>query len=415
MSDTDLQAELERLRAENAALKGRAAKGLTLKVSEKGCRRLRHSPLTQEGSVAVKEERIEKHLYERRYKTSTGEWSRTYYVRLKDWKGVRRVWPAGTTLKTAREKRAEYEHRNAHGEDFDKDKVKGMTFAQWGQIYLERYASQKKSAADDRRHIRTLSAFFGNLLLSQLTKERVEEFKQLRKERVTFKGTPVNAATCNRELACLRHLLKLAVEEGMLEAAPPVRLYREHGERERALSEEEFQRLLAVSPRHLQRLLLCGYETGMRAGEIKRLTWDKVDLKTGFIRLVAEDTKTSEKRPIPISLALQDVLEEIRKEQREGKVAPIDGRVFTWNGKPMTEGWKTAFHTACRKAGVEDFHFHDFRHTFVTRKVREGWDYKRIMAITGHKTFAVFQRYNNPSEEDIRAVVLETPPKKMVG
>ena len=62
-----------------------------------------------------------------------------------------------------------------------------------------------------------------------------------------------------------------------------------------------------------------------------------------------------------------------------------------------------------------DLRFHDLRHTFVTRKVREGWDYKRIMAITGHKTFAVFQRYNNPSEEDIKAVVLENPLKKMVG
>jgi len=81
----------------------------------------------------------------------------------------------------------------------------------------------------------------------------------------------------------------------------------------------------------------------------------------------------------------------------------------------MTEGWKTAFKTACRNAGLADLHFHDLRHTFVTRKVREGWDYKRIMAITGHTTFAVFQKYNNPSEEDIKAVVLADPPRKVAG
>ena len=46
----------------------------------------------------------------------------------------------------------------------------------------------------------------------------------------------------------------------------------------------------------------------------------------------------------------------------------------------------------------------------MTRKVREGWDYKRIMAITDHKTFAVFQCYNNPSEDDIREVVLAPSP-----
>ena len=108
------------------------------------------------------------------------------------------------------------------------------------------------------------------------------------------------------------------------------------------------------------------------------------------------------------------MLEEIRVELKEGKVTPIDGRVFTWKGKPMAEGWRTAFLAVCRRAGLTDLRFHDLRHTFVTRKVREGWDYKRIMAITGHKTFAVFQRYNNPSE-DIKAVVLADLPRKVVG
>jgi integrase len=361
------------------------------------------------------ETRVEKHLYERKHQTATGDWSRSFYVRLKDWKSVRRVWPAGNTLKTAREKRAEYEHRNALKEDFDRDKAQGMTFAKWGNIYLERYATHKRTVGEDRLHVRNLNAFFGNLLLSQISKATVETFKQLRKERITFKGTPVSAARCNRELACLRHMLRLAVEEGLLENAPIVRLYKEHGARDWALSEEDYTRLLSMASPHLQHILICAYETGMRAGEIKHLTWEKVDFKTGFLRLAARDTKTSEKRAIPISPALHGVLEAIRKEQREGKVTPIDGRVFTWKGKPMTEGWKTAFHTACQRAGVEGLHFHDFRHTFVTRKVREGWDYKRIMAITGHKTFAVFQRYNNPTEEDIKAVVLANPPKKMVG
>ena len=59
--------------------------------------------------------------------------------------------------------------------------------------------------------------------------------------------------------------------------------------------------------------------------------------------------------------------------------------------------------------------FHDLRHTFVTRKLREGHDYKRIMAVTGHKTFAVFQRYNTPPDEDVKAIVLADSPQKKVG
>jgi integrase len=300
----------------------------------------------------MEEKRIEKHLYERHYQTATGEWSRSYYVRLKGWKGVKRVWPAGNSLKSARIKRAEYEHRNGMREDFDKAKVQGMTFAKWGEIYLERYAKQKRTAGDDGRHIRTLSAFFGHLLLSQLTKEKVEMFKQIRKERKTFKGTLVSNAFCNRELAFLRHMLRLAVEEGLIETAPIVRLHKENGARDRALSAEEYQRLLDVAPLHLRQIIVCGYETGMRAGEIKKLTWDKVDFKTGFIRLPAEDTKTNEKRAIPLSLTLQETLEEIRKQQREGKVTPIGGHVFTWGGRAMSWGWKRAFNTACRNAAL---------------------------------------------------------------
>lgn len=362
----------------------------------------------------MEEKRIEKHLYERRYQTATGEWSRAYYVRLKDWKGVRRVWPAGNTLKTARAKRAEYEHRNALREDFDKEKVQGMTLARWGETYLRTYAREKKSLTDDQRHVGHLCRILGgNLLLSQISRAHVEQFKYTRKTE-THQGRPVSEATIDRSLEVLRHMLRIAAEEGIIDTPPRVRLYKPDNARERVLSTEEYHRLLSVSPLHLQRLITCAYETGMRAGEIQYLTWPNVDLKAGVIRLAGKDTKTGEGRAVPISPVLRAALDEMRQEMRTGKVAPIDGRVFTWKGKGMTEGWKTAFKTACRKAGLKDVHFHDLRHTFVTRKVREGWDYKRIMAITGHKTFAVFQRYNNPSEDDIKAVVLADPPQKMV-
>ncbi len=260
------------------------------------------------------------------------------------------------------------------------------------------------------------SHFFGNRLLSQITRVKVEEFKQIRKNRLTWRGDPVSNAYCNRELECLRHMLRLATEEGLIETAPLVKLYEENTGRDRVLTEEEYQRLLAVSPLHLRRIIVCAYETGMRSGEIHKLTWDKVDWKTDFIRLAAEDTKTNKRRAIPLSSILKETLEEIRKEQREGKIAPISGHVFTWQGKRLSrQGWNRSFATACHKAGLEDFPFHDIRHTFITRKVREGWDYKRITAITGHKTFAIFQRYNNLSEDDLKAVVQATPPTKKAG
>ena len=195
-----------------------------------------------------------------------------------------------------------------------------------------------------------------------------------------------------------------------------VRLHQGENSRDIALSTEEYQRILMLAPAHLQRIMTCAYEAGMRSREITELTWDKVDMKAGVMRLGTVDTKTKHKRIIPISPTLRTVLTEIRLNQRQGKVASISGHVFTWKGKAFSrQGWKRSWKTACTKGGLVGLHFHDLRHTFVTRKVREGWDYKRIMAITGYKTFSVFQRYNNPSEEDIKEVVLGIPPKKNVG
>ena len=184
-------------------------------------------------------ERVEPYLYRVHRPLGAAEWSITYYVKFQDWKGIMRTVPAGKNLKAARKKKNLSLADNLREVDFDKDKVKGVTFAQWGKSYLERYASTKRSRREDERHVRTLSAFFGNLLLSQITRAKVEEFKQSRKERLTWRAQPVSDAYCNRELACLRHILKLAVEEGMIEAAPIVRLYKENNARERALSAED--------------------------------------------------------------------------------------------------------------------------------------------------------------------------------
>ncbi|MGP8051687.1 MAG: tyrosine-type recombinase/integrase [Desulfobaccales bacterium] len=66
---------------------------------------------------------------------------------------------------------------------------------------------------------------------------------------------------------------------------------------------------------------------------------------------------------------------------------------------------KKSFVTACKKAGIEDFTFHDLRHAFINNRRLEGDDYFRIMAATGHKTLEVFKRYNSVSKDGLKALV----------
>jgi integrase len=117
------------------------------------------------------------------------------------------------------------------------------------------------------------------------------------------------------------------------------------------------------------------------------------------VRLRPEDTKTDDGRTIPLH---REVLEMLREIPRS-----INGRVFTMEGVPLGE-IKRSFTTAYRLAGIENFTFHDLRHTCINNWRLQGHDFFRIMAASGHRTMEVFKRYNTVSEEELVKLV-ETP------
>ena len=134
-----------------------------------------------------------------------------------------------------------------------------------------------------------------------------------------------------------------------------------------------------------------------------------MDLKLGTIRLKSTDTKADEGRLIPLSQTLTSTLKTATRYVRCPWVFVNPARMDAWQASAdMVEPryHKTsithAFERACQKAGVKDATFHDLRHTFVTNARRAGIDYFRIMAMTGHKTMAVFKRYNTVGEADLR-------------
>ena len=141
------------------------------------------------------------------------------------------------------------------------------------------------------------------------------------------------------------------------------------------------------------------YHTARRQGEIFNLTWEQLDLHTGFIHLRHEDTKTQEGRSVPLNGELIAIL----KSMPRG----LPGiKVFTYKGKSVA-CLKKSFTTACKRAGIDDFTFHDLRHTAINNWRLQGHDYFRIMAATGHRTLEVFERYNTVSHEELRALVGE--------
>ena len=274
-----------------------------------------------------------------------------------------------------------------------------ITFNEAADSFMAYSESRKKSFHRDKYYVRYLKEFFGDRLLESLNIDLVEEFLNWRKKTGKPKGEVMRAATLNKDIACLKTIVNRARLNRQIDRNPieGIRLFKETP-RDRTLTPEEFKRLLEVCPLHLKSMVELAYFTAMRKGEILGLKWEQVDFQKGIIFLEAEDTKTQEKREIPIDERLKEIIKRIPKTIG----SPL---VFTYKGKQMT-ACRTGFQNACRKAGLENFHFHDLRHCAVTNMRKAGVPESVIMSVSGHKTNAVFRRYDKIDRED-RKMALE--------
>ena len=149
-------------------------------------------------------------------------------------------------------------------------------------------------------------------------------------------------------------------------------------------------RLLAGCQKSLNKSLtsvvIVALETGLRKSELLGLTWDRVDMARGVIWL--EVTKSGKRREVPMRQAVYTVL--------SGLPEPHEGAEWA------TGSVRTAFKNAVEAAKVEDFHFHDLRHTFASRYVMRGGSLPALQQIIGHATLAMTMRYSHLSPRHLR-------------
>jgi len=225
----------------------------------------------------------------------------------------------------------------------------------------------------------------------------IEGFQHKMLKRRCRRGNKTYApATVNRHLEIMKRIFNLALREDMVEKNPCLKVSKlaENNRRDRVITHAQYQALVAALPKCAADIVTTAYYTGMRAGEIFNLTWKKVRLEEGYIDLLAADTKTSEPRRVPLNGELRRLFTELMKVRHLKH-----DRAFTYQGSPIRE-IKRSFQTACRAAGIEDFRFHDLRHTFNTNMRKAGVDRSVIMKITGHKTMSMFERYNTVDGQD---------------
>ena len=282
--------------------------------------------------------------------------------------------------------------------------------AEWALVETE--MADKESLGRDKASLKHLLPYFGDKLLKEIIPATVEAYRRKRMAETSARHTSTAIATVNREVALLKTIFNKAMEHGKAERNPCHRkkMPKENNERDRVLSADEYERLLAHCPAHLKPIIKLAYHTGMRQGEILSLTWDRLNLKEGHIQLLKGKAtkdggeKNQGGRKIPLNSELMEMF--------RGMPHGLPGvPVFTYCGKTI-EYIRKSLQTACKRAGIpygyhepNGFTFHDLRHTFVTSMRRAGVHDSVIMAITGHKTLAMFHRYNSVSQEEIKVAV----------
>lgn len=168
-----------------------------------------------------------------------------------------------------------------------------------------------------------------------------------------------------------------------------------NNERDRVLSAEEWSKLYRAAKPHLRPVMLVAYQLGQRFSEITELTWDRVDLKRGFITLRAIDTKTRAPRQVPMTPDVRMLF------QRLAKVRSLVTRhVFLYKQRPLKR-ISRSFKTALKDAGIMDFRFHDLRHCASTNLRRAGVDTATAMKVVGHKSEKMWKRYNAIEDKDL--------------
>jgi integrase len=356
-----------------------------------------------------------------------GNWVTEFYhegIRYKKSLGM------GISKTVAKERDADYRKEVREGKH--NVKARRIRFETFSIKYLEHAKVNKKpkSAKRNEVSIGQLMPYFKGKLLGSVHPFQVEQYKKARRE------GGASPATVNRDVACLRNMMNMAVEWKDLQVNPiaRVKLLSEDNEVMWVLSPEEEGRLLdechkrpQKGAKYLRDLVEFALYSGMRQGEIFGLKWVNVHVEESY--LLATDTKTHQDRAVPMNRTMKEILIRRMEDQKE--------YIFTNSKGGRLTVLTNAFWRAVKEAGlsrveVKDgktvkvrFRFHDCRHTMGSRLGMNGVDLKSIMEIMGHKTAKTAMRYQHPSPshkleavnrlDEIRKIITpKVTPKKII-
>jgi integrase len=246
----------------------------------------------------------------------------------------------------------------------------------------------------------------GDLKLAQVTPAVLSESRTLLAHEQTNKGIPRSDSTVNRYMAVISHLFTIAMKEwGWINSNPCRRLSKltEPRGRVRFLDHAEIEKLMEAcknSPNeYLYIIVVIALSTGARRNEIMTLTRDDVDLSQNI--LIFRDTKNTSTRSVPLLGEARELVDKLLKVPKLHTKLLFPSKIKPEKPYDIRKAWENALRTA----QIDQFRFHDLRHTAASYLTMSGASLIEVAEILGHRTLNMVQRYSHLNKKHLDSVI----------
>lgn len=293
--------------------------------------------------------------------------------------------PSGKRIRrstgTSDQKEAEELHDKLKAESWRIDKLGERPSYTWddaGLRWLDE-TQHKRTHKEDILKLAWMQQFLRGRSLAEITREEIAAIGEKKRK-------AASAATANRFLALIRAILRRACADWeWIDKVPKVRMYPEAKRRVRWLKPEEVGRLIQELPVHQQDVVLFALATGLRQSNIRELSWQQVDLVQRTAWIPDEEAKNGEDIHVSLSQFAVEILQRQMGKHPEA--------VFTYDGRRVGQLNTTGWRSALKRAGIENFRWHDLRHTWASWLVQSGTPLYALQEMGGWKSTEMIRRY----------------------
>jgi len=311
-------------------------------------------------------------------------WKRAgiYYVKLTAPDGTLLRRSTGTTDRT----KAEEYHDKLKAELWDLARLKRKPKRTWDEAALRwlKEMAHKKSYRGDVQRIRWFTPHLRGKRLDQVSRDMIDRIvsRQLARRSDRTKDIYV---------ALIRAIFRKAMRDWeWLEHIPAFKTYAKGGKvRVRYLTHDQAKDLLERLPAHQREVVTFALATGLRQGNILGLTWDRVDLTRRVVTIEHGDTKNGDALGVPLNEAALGVLARQRGKNRKW--------VFCFRGDRLRNANNRAWRAALKACGIEDFRWHDLRHTWASWLRQNDVPTWVLQELGGWKSESMVRRYAHMS------------------